>query len=313
VLAVLMSAEDRRAALASPAPGAPPAFEFPEAAALALARAVRYGEWRRRPAGRVPDLPGARPERAAALLSEAVVAGGGWLDADAVAALFACYGLPLVPTATVATPEEAGRAARELGGPVALKGQAPELVHKTDAGAIRLDLAGGPAVEAAAREMMRRLAAAGHEATGFLVQPMISGGVEMLVGSTTDPQFGPVVACGLGGTAAEIHGDVAVRLTPLSDLDAHAMIRELRALPLLEGWRGAPPCDVGALEEVVLRVAALAHAHAQIVELDCNPVSVSPEGAVILDARVRVAPAPEPVPWPSLRATPPPAAGPDAP
>jgi acyl-CoA synthetase (NDP forming) len=141
---------------------------------------------------------------------------------------------------------------------------------------------------------------------------MISGGVEMLVGSTADPQFGPVVVCGLGGTAAEIHGDVAVRLTPLSDLDARSMVRELRALPLLEGYRGAEPCDVGALEDVVLRVAALAHAHPQIVELDCNPVSVSAGGAVILDARVRVAPAPAPIPWPSLRATPPAAVVSDA-
>ena len=92
-----------------------------------------------------------------------------------------------------------------------------------------------------------------------------------------------------------------MRLTPLSDLDAREMVRELRALPLLEGYRGAPAADVGALEDVVLRVAALAHAHPQVVELDCNPVVVCAQGAVILDARVRVAPAPEPVPWPSVR------------
>jgi len=313
VAMVLMSADDRREALASAGPGSPPVFEFPEAAALALARAARYGEWLRRPPGRVPDLPDARPERAAALLSEAVVGGAEWLPAAAVASLLECYGLPLVETRSAPTPADAGRAAHELGGAVALKAQAPGLIHKTDVGAVRLGLAGAPSVEDEARAMARRLAAAGHEVTGFLVQPMVAGGVEMLVGATADPQFGPVVACGLGGTGAEIHADAAVRLTPLSDLDARAMVRELRAFPLLAGYRGAAPGDVAALEDVVLRVAAMAHAHAQIVELDCNPVSVSARGAVILDARVRVAPAPAPAPWPSLRAIPPTAAGPDPP
>ena len=126
-----------------------------------------------------------------------------------------------------------------------------------------------------------------------MVQPLVAGGVEMLVGSSGDPRFGPLVVCGLGGTAAEIHHDVAVRLTPLTDRDAHAMLRELRMLPLLQGYRGAPPCDIAAVEGLVLRVAAMVHAHPQIAELDCNPVSVSADGVVVLDARVRVAqPAP---------------------
>jgi acyl-CoA synthetase (NDP forming) len=153
--------------------------------------------------------------------------------------------------------------------------------------------------------MERRLADLGHRVEGFVVQPMIPGGIEMLIGSSSDPQFGPVVVCGLGGTAAEIHRDVSVRLTPLTDLGARTMIRELRMLPLLEGYRGARASDIEALERLVLRVAAMVHAHPQIVELDCNPVSVSPERIVILDARVRVAAAPEAVPWPSLAAVPP--------
>jgi len=131
--------------------------------------------------------------------------------------------------------------------------------------------------------------------------------VEMLVGSTADPQFGPLVVCGLGGTAAEVHDDVSVRLTPLTDLDAHAMVRELRALPLLEGHRS----NIQALEDLVLRVAALVYAHPQIVELDCNPVMVSAEGAVVADGRVRVAPAPARLPWPSLPAPPPATIAPD--
>ena len=170
---------------------------------------------------------------------------------------------------------------------------------------MRLNLTGAERVEAEARSMAGRLAEAGHEVSGFLVQPMAPAGVEMLVGSTADPQFGPLVVCGLGGTAAEVHGDVSVRLTPLTDLDAHAMVRELRALPLLEGYRGAGRSDIGALEDLVLRVAAMVYAHPQIVELDCNPVMVWAEGAVVAGGRVRVAPAPARLPWPSLRAPPP--------
>lgn len=305
VIAVLMSASDRTAALATAGPGAPPVYEYPEAAAVALAQAARYSAWRRRPPGRVPDLPDARPDNAATLLSAAALAGAEWLSPSDLATLFACYGMPLVESRVAGGPQEAGRVAGEIGRPVALKALAPGLVHKTDVGAVALDLVGAGAVTRAAEEMRRRLAALGHQVTGFLVQPMARGGVEMLIGSTADPQFGPVVVCGLGGTNAEIHRDFAVRLTPLTDLGAHTMVRELRMLPLLQGYRGAPAYDLAAVEDLVLRVGAMVHAHPQILELDCNPVLVSPEGVVILDARVRVAPAPAPIPWPSLNAIPP--------
>lgn len=306
VATVLMSADDREAVSAlGDAADAPPVFAYPEGAALAVAQAARYGVWRRRPAGHVPAFPDARPERAAALLAAATVGEGRWLSSGDVADLFGCYGLPLIETRTVRGPADAGRAAQDLGVPVALKAVAPGLVHKSDVGAVALDLEGPDAVAEAALDMRRHLAGLGHEVSGFLVQPMATGGVEMLVGATTDPQFGPVVVCGAGGTDTEIQRDMAVRLTPLSDLDAAAMVRELRLLPLLHGYRGAPACDIAAVEDVVLRLAAMVHAHPQLVEVDCNPVSVSPEGAVILDARVRVAPAPAPAPWPSLHAPPP--------
>ncbi len=309
VITVLMSAADREEARASAGAGAPPVFEYPEAAALALSRVSRYAAWRRTPPGRVPDFADTSPEHAATLLTAAAVAGTNWLSPSDVAALFACYGLPLVETRFAAGPREAGEIAGELEVPVVLKAVAPGVVHKTDVGAVRLGLPDPASVVAAAREMERHLGGLGHPVDGFIVQPLISGDVEMLVGSTTDPQFGPVVVCGLGGTRAEVHRDIAVRLTPLTDLGARTMIRELRMLPLLQGYRGAPPCDIAALEELVLRVGAMVQAHPQIIELDCNPVSISPGGIVILDARVRVAAAPEPVPWPSLHAAPPSAWG----
>ena len=127
---------------------------------------------------------------------------------------------------------------------------------------------------------------------GFVVQEMVAGGVEMLVGVAHDPLFGPVVAVGAGGTTVELLRDVAIRLTPISDLDANEMVRSLGTFPLLDGFRGAPKVDVPALEEVILRVGALADSHPAVAEMDCNPVTVLPVGAVIVDARVRVREAP---------------------
>ena len=123
----------------------------------------------------------------------------------------------------------------------------------------------------------------------------------MLVGVASDPTFGPVVAVAAGGTATELLGDTAVRLTPLTDRDAHAMVRELRTFPLLDGFRGAPRADVDALEQVLLRISALMEAHAEIAELECNPLVVSTSGAVAVDVRARVQAAPARPPEPSLR------------
>jgi len=123
-----------------------------------------------------------------------------------------------------------------------------------------------------------------------------------LMGVVHDESFGPVIACGAGGTRAELLGDVAVRITPLTDLDARAMLRSLRMFPLLEGYRGSPPCDVAALEDALVRLSALVQAHPEVAELDANPVAAGPDGALILDARVRLSPPPPRRPQPSLRA-----------
>ncbi|HYM54264.1 MAG TPA: acetate--CoA ligase family protein, partial [Solirubrobacteraceae bacterium] len=141
---------------------------------------------------------------------------------------------------------------------------------------------------------------AGHRLEGLVVQPMAHGEVELLLGVVHDESFGPVIACGAGGTRTEVLGDVAVRITPLTDLDAAEMLRSLRMFPLLEGYRGAPACDVAAVEDVLLRLSALVEAHPEVAELDANPVIAGPDGALIVDARVRLAAVPEPRPLPSL-------------
>ena len=154
-------------------------------------------------------------------------------------------------------------------------------------GGVRLGVQGPGAAAQAAREIAAAVRAAGDEPAGFVVQAMAAEGVEMLVGVAGDPDFGPVVACAAGGVAVELLGDVQTRLAPLTRRDAAEMVRSLRTFPLLDGYRGAPRADVPALEDLLLRVSALAAAHPEIAELDCNPVLVGPGAATVVDARVR--------------------------
>lgn len=266
-----------------------PSYSFPETAAIALARATRYQQWRERRETYPARFKDIRRDEAAAIVAAALLRGDGWLTPDEVARLLSCYGLPLIEQRIVTTAEEAGVAAEQIGGEVALKAIAPDLLHKTEAGAVRLHLTDADSVRAAAREMNEVLSSRGHEPSGFMVQRMAQRGVEMLVGVVHDPQFGPVVACGAGGVQVELLRDVSVRITPLSKEDASDMIRELKTYPLLTGFRGSAATDVSALEEGLLRVSAMVEDIPQIAELDCNPFVVHETGATILDARMRVA------------------------
>lgn len=276
-----------------------PSYPFPEAAARALACAAQYGGWLATPEGYAANFPGVRREEAAAIVADALREGGRWLTPEETADLLGCYGIPLVKTLPAATPEAAGRIAAELGGEVALKGVVPGLVHKTEAGAVRLAVAGSEATEKAAEQMLRHLETAGFEGVGFIIQPMVPSGVEMLVGVTHDPVFGPILVCGAGGVLVELLKDVVVRITPLTDQDAREMIRSLKTFPLLSGYRGGHRYDVSALEEVVLRVGTLVEGIHEIAELDLNPVIVLPQGqgVAIADARIRVAEALPPLPF----------------
>lgn len=301
IAAVFMTQDEPPAQLRGDAVSVP-GYAFPEDAARAVALAARYGRWRATPA-RPPTAPAdVDPIRAAAVLSRALGTGPGWLGADSVAELLACYGLPAIDTRIVADSNQAVTAAAEVGMPVALKASAPGLVHKTDADGVRLNLATAGAVAAAAAEVDASVAASGYVLDGLVVQPMAPAGVELIVGVVHDPSFGPVLACGAGGTTAQLIGDVAVRITPLTDADAARMVRSLRTFPLLDGYRGAARCDLEAIEDILLRVSAMVEAHPEIAELDCNPLIALPDGAVIVDARVRVQAAPARAPLPSLAA-----------
>jgi acyl-CoA synthetase (NDP forming) len=301
IAAVFMSAEGPPPELSSDAVRVP-GYEFPEEAARAVALAAKYGRWRMRAPGRVSTPSDARPGRAAAIISRELATGSEWLAPASVAELLDCYGLPLVPTHVASNAEDAAAKATELGLPVVLKASAPGLIHKSDAGGVRFGLETPDDVRAAASEIATSVAAAGYQLNGLVVQPVAAKGIELIVGVVHDPSFGPVVACGAGGTTAELMKDVAVRITPLTDGDAHVMLRSLRTFPLLDGYRGAPRCDLDAIESVLLRVSAMVEAHPEIVELDCNPLIARPDGALIVDARVRIEAAPPPPPVPSLGA-----------
>lgn len=278
-----------------------PGYEFPEHAARAISLAAKYGRWRARPERPVVAPPGIRTDEAAAAISRELAAGSGWLAPGSVASLMRCYGLPLIETRIAHNADEAAAIAAELGVPIALKAIAAGLLHKTDAGGVRIGLHGSDAVRAGAEEIEAAVRRAGFELDGLVVQPMAPAGVELIVGVVNDHSFGPVLAVGAGGTAAELIGDVAVRITPLSDDDAAEMLRSLRTFPLLDGYRGAPPCDLAAIEDTLLRVSAMVEAHPEIAELDCNPLIAGPDGAMIVDARLRVETAPPTRPTSSLR------------
>ena len=189
--------------------------------------------------------------------------------------------------------EQALAAAGELGYPVVLKVGSPEVVHKTDVGGVALGLGSADAVAAAFGEMEQRFGAA---MGGAIVQRMAPPGLEVIVGVTQDPLFGPLLLFGLGGVTAELLADRALRILPVTDADAHELVRSLRTSPLLFGYRGAPALDVAALEDLILRVARLAQDVPEITEMDLNPIIVHEHGVVTVDAKIRCAPAPRRMP-----------------
>jgi acyl-CoA synthetase (NDP forming) len=265
-----------------------PAYAYPEAAAHALARAATYGIWRSRPSGHIPELHDVREGDARALV-RAFLRGspdGGWLPPDKAAELLGCYGIPLTSLTPVTSAEGAVRAAADLGGPVVLKADVPGVVHKTDAGAVLLDLR----TQADVRHAYDELAGRFGPHARVLIQPMITGGTEVIVGVAQEPVFGPLVVFGLGGVATDVLADRAARLAPLTDADADELVHSIRSAPLLLGYRGAQPADLDALRDTLLRVSRLADDLAEIAELDLNPVIARPDGVSAVDARIRITP-----------------------
>jgi len=294
IATVFMSSKGVPALLSTGPRGRIPSYSFPENAANALAAACWYGRWRRRPRGSCVQLD---REREAAIRRRLAPTGGAvttpaWLPPGDVAAILADAGLSVAPfEETRADPGAAVVAAERLGYPVVVKAIAPGLVHKSDVGGVVLGLDSREAVERAARGILGRLRDSGTPPSGFVVQRQVSGGVEALVGVTTDASLGPILVAGMGGVAVELLRDVAFRLTPVSDLDAREMLAGLRTARLLDGYRGSPPADREALVGAILTISALVESVPELLELELNPLKVlAPgQGVVIVDARMRIA------------------------
>jgi acyl-CoA synthetase (NDP forming)/GNAT superfamily N-acetyltransferase len=269
--------------------GKVPAYGYPEAAAGALARAARYGEWRSAPHAPVPVFGDVDAAEARAVIRGflAHAPDGGWLPPDGVTALLRLYGIPLVPETRAHTEDDAVAAATAFGYPVVVKADVPGLVHKTDAGAVLLDLRTDDDVRAGCRQLAGQF---GARLAGVLVEPMITGGTEVIIGVQDDQMFGPLVVFGLGGVATEVLADHAARLAPLTETDADTLINSIRSAPLLHGYRTSAAADIPALRDVLMRVSRLADDLPEVTELDLNPVIARQAGAVAVDARIRVTP-----------------------
>ena len=281
ILATFMSAAG------VPEPLAPvPSFAFPERAVNALARVTRYAEWRTKPPGiTVPfdlDVP-----RLRSVVDTACSNGGRWLDPLEVDAVLRAAGIGAPKTILAMSSEAAAKAAASVGFPVALKAYGPKLLHKSDVGGVKLDLPHEYAVVTAYEALATSL---GDAMTGVLIQPMVAGGVEMMLGATWQPSFGHVIAAGAGGTLVELLGDVAFRIHPLTDRDAHEMLDALRCTKLLSGYRGGAPADAEAVRDAILRLSALLDVCPEIREIDLNPLKVLQRGLSAVDARIRVEP-----------------------
>jgi acyl-CoA synthetase (NDP forming)/GNAT superfamily N-acetyltransferase len=289
-VAVTLLGTDGDGALTTPDVPLPPlpGYRFPESAVRAVGHAAQHGAWLRRPAGTVVRPAGVDVGAARTVAVDALAAhpDGGWLTAGEAARLVAGVGIPLCPAVPAQSADEAVAAAQRLGYPVALK-TAAAIAHKTELGGVRVGLRNGGEVRAAYAGVA---SAGGEAAAGAIVQPVVRPGVELLVGINRAEPYPPVVLIGLGGTATELLDDKAVRLAPLTDLDAREAIRELRTAPLLTGHRGSPAADVAAVEDLLLRVSALADEVPELAELDLNPVIARPDGVVAVDVKARLAP-----------------------
>ncbi|MBO3084193.1 bifunctional acetate--CoA ligase family protein/GNAT family N-acetyltransferase [Cellulomonas fengjieae] len=271
-----------------------PAYSTPEDAALALGHAARYAQWRAADRGRPLHPEGVDLRAARRLVTGWLAEASGdavlGLDDERTAQLLATIGVPVLPSTRVRDADEAVAAAERIGWPVALKTTVPALRHRADLGGVRLDVADEAELRADVAQVLDL--AAGFEGGGLdsplEVQAMAEHGSACVVRSVEDPLFGPIISFGLAGDASDLLGDIAYGVPPLTDVDVSELVRNARAAPRLLGYRGLPALDVGALEDVIARVAVLADDLPELRSLELNPVVVSEHGAVVLGARASV-------------------------
>ncbi|HLI45679.1 MAG TPA: acetate--CoA ligase family protein [Geobacterales bacterium] len=275
-----------------------PTYPFPEQAAKALYHAVAYSDWLKKPSGKEIFVKGSKDE-VAAVVSEALGRGSGWLSFPEILRILNAYSIPVAKTHFAKSAEEAGNLALEFKDEVALKALVKGILHKSEVGLVKLGIE--PAnVHSTAKEMEKEIANHGLVLEGFIVQEMVEG-MEMLVGINYDEMFGSLVLLGFGGIYAEVFKDFSARFTPLTEEDLEEMLVSLKGYRMLTGYRGAK-YDTESLKNIVRNIAQLAFDFPEIAELDLNPVIVQEEGAKVVDARIRVAKVKPPIPISAKRA-----------
>ena len=273
-----------------------PTYDSPEAAVSGFLHRVRYQHNR----VLLMETPPARPdpfepdvEAVRTIIASALGRDRSWLDAEEATAVLAAYGIPQPLTQNAVDAEEAAAAAAMIGFPVALKIRSPDITHKTDIGGVALDVRDATQVRQQTAALLARVRAAQPQARidGVIVQQMVRrpGAIELLVGLSEDLVFGPVVVFGQGGTAVEVLQDSAIALPPLNLLLARGQMAQTRVWRLLQAYRGKPAAAIDAIAEVLIRVGQLAAEHAEIRELDINPLLADAAGVIALDTRIRVA------------------------
>ncbi len=198
------------------------------------------------------------------------------------------YGIPVPKFRVAGSAEDAVKYAEEIGYPVVLKVVSPDVIHKSDVGGVMLGLRSADEVRSAYEKLLGNVRShkPNAEIVGVLVEEMAPKAVEVIVGAIKDPQFGPTLMFGLGGVFVEILKDVSFRVAPITEDDATEMITEIKAYPILQGYRGMPPADVDAIKQILLNTSRLVMEHQEIAELDLNPIMVYQKGAKAVDARI---------------------------
>jgi acetyltransferase len=294
ILASLLGLGDVTPAVAVLESNGVPNYSFPESAVRALAAMSAYKRWIDRPRTEVKhfevDLVLARK-----IIGRARQAGLTSLSQTDAMSLLGAYGLPAIKTELARTRQQAVVLAKKIGLPVAMKIVSPDVVHKTDIGAVKLDLNSEKDVGEAFDEILKNVKtnSPGARIEGVLLQNYVTGGTETIIGIHRDPKFGPLLMFGLGGIYVEAYRDVSFRLAPIRELGAKNMIQQIRGGKILEGFRGQPPRDVEAIAECIERLSQLAMDLEEVQELDVNPLLAFEKGCKAVDARVIISPSSE--------------------
>ena len=265
--------------------GGVPCFSLPGEAARAMAALVRYHKIRSREIGEAKIFGDVDKRKGENILAKAGEAGHKNLSADDVYGILDAYGIPVAGWKMAANPAEAVKAAESIGFPVVVKADAANIVHKSDMGAVAVNLADGQAVQLAVEQMQKKLAVKGLQ---FLVQKYLPGGLEVIMGAKAEADLGHMIMFGLGGIYVEVLKDVVFNLTPVTDAEAQEMLTSIKGSALLKGFRAQKGVDRGSLAEIILRLSQLVSDLPSIQEMDLNPVMAFENTAVVVDARIRL-------------------------